>query len=343
MRIFVYAGLIEIMFLIFFWTNANRRSRAGVMALSSGYLWTSVLHVQALEVLAWDKDAGLQEVSSTGWFESSALAGRGRLISVTSALFLVSVPKPGRVFAAQYIRKTRLKEMQEISLCISPVVVLTVFSWKCPSHTLQSLNLLPWHPQATEVQGIQHAYSPLWEGFGTLQSRQDQELSKTRACEGKESLVARLCPPPPGEHPGRLWGSGGASPCSLRLPGMPSSPWLGPDSAALGRAQTPNNDAEVVQTAPCCSPRAAVGQGLDNLPFSVGNPLLGCWHTLWQAPENVVQRAASPLPSLPLWHSFSAFAWHFVPQKKKQRVGFSRKASGAQLTGCLPLCGVGYF
>lgn len=80
---------------------------------------------------------------------------------------------------------------------------------------------------------------------------------------------------------------------------MPSSPWLGPDSAALGRAQTPNNDAAVVPTAPCCSPGAAVGQGLDNLPFSVGKPLLGCWHTLWQAPENVVQRAASPLPSHP--------------------------------------------
>lgn len=115
--------------------QTGEAGQGGVMALSSGYLWTSVFHVQALEVLAWDKDAGLQEVSSTGWFESSALAGRGRLISVTSALFLVSVPKPGHVFAAQYIRKTRLKEMQEISLCISPVVVLTVFSWKCPSHT----------------------------------------------------------------------------------------------------------------------------------------------------------------------------------------------------------------
>lgn len=66
----------------------------------------------------------------------------GSPVSVTSALFLVSVPKPGRVFAAQCIRKTRRKEMQEISLGISPVVVLTIFSRKCPSHVLESLNPL---------------------------------------------------------------------------------------------------------------------------------------------------------------------------------------------------------
>lgn len=113
------------------------------MALSSRYFWKSVLHVKAPGVLARDKDVGLQEVSSAdGLTRKACCCWKGRLISVTSALFLVSVPKPGRVFAAQRIRKTRQKEMHEISLCISPVVVVTILSGKCPSHVLQSLNPL---------------------------------------------------------------------------------------------------------------------------------------------------------------------------------------------------------
>lgn len=53
---------------------------------------------------------------------------KGRLIAVTSALFLVSVPKPGRAFAAQRIRETRGKEVREIPLSISPGGALTIFS-----------------------------------------------------------------------------------------------------------------------------------------------------------------------------------------------------------------------
>lgn len=60
---------------------------------------------------------------------------KGRLIAVTSALFLVSVPKPGRAFAAQRIREARGKEACEISrLSVSCGRALTIFSWKCPSY-----------------------------------------------------------------------------------------------------------------------------------------------------------------------------------------------------------------
>lgn len=83
MRIFAYAGLIEIMGL--FGSEPLQAGKAelssiavplrwGVRAPSSGYLWKSVLHAPG--VLAWVEDVGLQEVSSTGWFESSAAAGR---------------------------------------------------------------------------------------------------------------------------------------------------------------------------------------------------------------------------------------------------------------------------
>lgn len=85
--------------------------------------------------------------------------------------------------------------------------------------------------------------------------------------------MARLCPAPPWQCPGRLWGGGGASRSSLCLPGLPSSPGLGPGPVAPGRAQTPNTTTVVVQIVPCCSRRAAVGQGLDNLPVSLEKTL----------------------------------------------------------------------
>lgn len=180
MRIFAYVGLIEIVSIfsepmqtVKAGLSADSPSllshvRSGVTALSSQCLWKSVWHAKAPGVLAGDRDVGLQG-SSTGRLVGKVLLLLGRLISVTSALFLVSVPKPGRVFAAQCTRETRWKEMQEISLCICPVVVVvvTIFLWRCPSHvpvTQPSAHSpLPWCPQATEVQGIQHISFPLGE------------------------------------------------------------------------------------------------------------------------------------------------------------------------------------
>lgn len=46
--------------------------RSGVTALSSWYLWKSVLHVKAPGILAWDRDVGLQG-SSTGWLVGKVL------------------------------------------------------------------------------------------------------------------------------------------------------------------------------------------------------------------------------------------------------------------------------
>lgn len=112
--------------------------------------------------------------------------------------------------------------------------------------------------------------------------------------------------------------------------GMPTRPWLGLGSDALGRAQTPNSNAAVAQTAPCCSRRAALGQGLDNLPFSPGkiNPSGLLTHAAAGSRKRGVEGCLPPsLPSLPLHHqSCPASSWHFIPQKQQRRVGSSHRA-----------------
>lgn len=83
-----------------------------------------------------------------------------------------------------------------------------------------------------------------------------------------------------------------------------------------------------------------MGQGLDNLPFSLEKPskLL---NMLWQAPGDMVWRAASPLRSIPssLAQLCITLAFHSA---RGEAAGLlrRRKPEGAQLAGC---CGVGYF
>lgn len=112
----------------------------------------------------------------------------------------------------------------------------------------------------------------------------------------------------------------------------------------LGRAQTLDNTT-VVQTAPCCSRRAAAGQGLDNLPFFPGKNPLGCWHMPWQAPKTMVRRAASPLPSHPFLPSTVAPHYPGISSRRRAR---SRLVGRVQLkelgsSGCRAHCRTGYF
>lgn len=105
----------------------------------------------------------------------------------------------------------------------------------------------------------------------------------------------------------------------------------------LGRAQTPTNNALVVQMAPCHSHRAAMGQGLDNLPFSLEKALQAANTCCGRLQKT--QCGGLPLPftpSLLAWRSCSALSWHFILQEEKQRVG-SSQPEGAQLAGCLAL------
>lgn len=153
-------------------------------------------------------------------------------------------------------------------------------------------------------------------------------------------------PPSASAVPGVALGQRQSLGVQLCPPGVAGSPWLRPGSAALAWVQMPNSNGVVVQTAPCGSHGAPVGQGMDNLPFSLGKKPKPCGlltHVVASASKHGAEGCLPPsLPSLPLCRGCSWLSWHFIPQKRKQRVGLSRKAWRSSVC-CLDLCGVGYF
>lgn len=107
------------------------------MALSSGFLWEKCLAHDS----TWCCGVGLQEVSSSGrliW--QLCCCWRGRLVSVTSALCLLSVPKPGHV-CCTVLQDREAGGQADISLCTS-LLLLSLLSWKHPSHLLGLLRPL---------------------------------------------------------------------------------------------------------------------------------------------------------------------------------------------------------
>lgn len=217
--------------------------------------------------------AGEQHRQAGG--KGSAVAGRVAWSQSHQRFFLFLCQNQAVCLLSSAPGKTDRKKCKK-SHFASALLLLQFFSWRCPGNVtvMQSSahSLLPWCPQATKVQGIRHIYFPLGEEFGMLQSRQDEGLSDWWACKGKRVLHACALLHS-GSVRGWLWGSGRDLWSSLCLPRIPTSPWLRAGSAVLGRAQTLNNNAVVVHTAPCCSHRAAMGQGLDNLLFSLEKPL----------------------------------------------------------------------
>lgn len=105
----------------------------------------------------------------------------------------------------------------------------------------------------------------------------------------------------------------------------------------LGRAQTLNSNAVVVQTAPCCSHRGAMGQGLDNLPFSLEKTL--------QAADTCCGRLQKtwcgglPLPFAPIPSSLAQLLRIILAFHKRKSSGLvcRGKPEGAHLAACLAL------
>lgn len=179
MRIFAYVGLIEIVSIFSepmqtgkAGLSANSPSllshvRSGVTALSSRCLCKSVLHVKAPGELAGDGDVGLQG-SSTGRLLGKVLLlleGSPDLSHIST--FSCFCAKTRQCVCCTVHQGNQMeRNAGNLTLHLPSCCCGDIFM-EVPSHVTvtqpSAHSPLPWCPQATEVQGIQHIYFPLGE------------------------------------------------------------------------------------------------------------------------------------------------------------------------------------
>ena len=139
-----------------------KSTRKGSLHLRTHSPTRIFLSLPPWEMRVWQMESGGREGRQAGGQSCPRpLLRGGPLNSVTSALFLIPVPKAGLAFAALCIRKARLRETHELSLLISPAVILIAFSWKRPGHALCLLQLhSPLAPQAAQGRAPRMPLSP---------------------------------------------------------------------------------------------------------------------------------------------------------------------------------------
>lgn len=102
------------------------------------------------------------------------------------------------MFAAQCTRETRRKQMQEISLCICPVVVVvTIFSWRCPRYVTATQSsahsLLPWCLKPPRCRASS-AFVFLLEGnLGCGRAGRMKDSATRGHAKGNKSFMAVPC------------------------------------------------------------------------------------------------------------------------------------------------------
>lgn len=161
-----------------------------------------------LSLSPWEMRVLQMESSGMRWAMGRQAGGQGclkplllggPLISVTSALFLIPVPKAGPIFAALCIRKTRLRVNAWTLALNFPCCYSDHFLLEMPwPHTLLAPTPLPLGTAGCSGLGTPHALFPFYRAWGSRAGSTWQPPGLS---------------PPPSTSPGRRTASVGPAPC----------------------------------------------------------------------------------------------------------------------------------